>query len=98
MTQREINHSLVEVIQYEYFHPEGGSQDAVYAFTHSHEVNEICADMPPPHTVTPVDKEELEHALVQYLQRRGINEEDAARIRSWLANMPDEVAIIEREP
>ena len=98
MTQREITHSLVEVMQYEYFHPESGSQDAVYGFTHSQEVNAICADVPPPHTVTPVDREELEQALVQYLRRRGINAEDAARIRSWLANMPDEVAIIEREP
>ena len=98
MTQREITHSLVEVIQYEYFHPEDGSHDAVYAFTHSREMNDICADMPPPHTVTPVDKEELEHALVQYLQRRRISAEDAVRIRSWLTNMPDEVAIIEREP
>ena len=98
MTQREITHSLVEVIHYEYFHPEGGSRDAVYAFTHSHEVNAICSDMMPPHTVTPVDKEELEQALVQYMQRRRLSAEDAARIRSWLANMPEEVAIIEREP
>lgn len=98
MTQREINHSLVDVIRYDYFWPRNESEDAVYGFTHSQEVNAICADMPPPHTVTPVDKEELERALVQYLRRRGINSEDAARIRSWLANMPDEVAIIEREP
>ena len=97
MTQREITHSLVEVIRYEYFHPESGSQDAVYEFTHSREVNDICADVPPPHAVTPVDKEELERALVQYLLRRGISSEDAARIRAWLNGMPDEVAIIERE-
>ena len=97
MTQREITHSLVEIIRYDYFHPESGSRDAVYAFTHSLEVNEVCADMLPPHTVTPVDRAELEQAFARYVQRRRISQEDAARIRSWLARMPSEVAIIERE-
>ena len=98
MTQREISHALVDVIRYDYFWPRSESEDAVYGFTHSQEVNAICADLPPPHTVTPVEKESLEHALAQYVQRRCIGEEDAAQIRSWLASMPDEVAIIEREP
>ena len=98
MAQREITHSLVEIIQYEYIHPESGSRDAVYAFTHSREVNDICADMLSPNVVTPVDKESLEQALADYVQRRSVSAEDAAQIRSWLANMPDEVAIIEREP
>ena len=98
MTQREIGHAFVDVIRYDYFWPSDENKDAVYGFTHSQEVNAICADMLPPHTVTPVDKESLEYALAQYLQRQCIGEEDAARIRAWLASMPDEVAIIEREP
>ena len=67
MTHREITHSLVEVIQYEYIHPESGSQDAVYAFMHSHEVNDMCADMLSPNVVTPVDKETLREALAGYV-------------------------------
>ena len=82
MTQREITHSLVEVIQYEYIHPESGSQDAVYAFTHSREVNDICAGMLSPNVVTPVDKETLRQALADYVQRRRLSIEDVARIRA----------------
>ena len=98
MTNREITHSLVGIIRYDYFHPESESADMIYAFTHSQELNEICADMPPSHVVTPVDKETLKDALSDYIQRRNISAADAARIHTWLDNMPDEVAIIEREP
>ena len=98
MTSREINNVLVDVIQYEYFWPDTESSDAVYGFTHSREVICICRDMLPPHTVTPVEKAVLEDALADYIQRRNINAADEARIRAWLTRMPDEVAIIEREP
>lgn len=97
MTTREIGNVLVDIIRYEYFGPDTASREAVYNFTHSREVNCICRGMLPPHTVTPVEKAVLEDALADYCQRLGIGAEDEARIRAWLARMPDEVAIIERE-
>ncbi|MDE2788189.1 MAG: hypothetical protein OXL37_16235 [Chloroflexota bacterium] len=98
MTQRDVTWALVDVISYDYLWPPHDSEDAVFGFTHSREVNEICADMMPPHTVTPVTKAELERALVDYVTRRGIRTEDEAIIRRWMADMPDNIAIIEREP
>ena len=98
MTQRDITRVLVDIIRYDYLWPSADSADAVYGFTHSLEVNAICDDMLPPHVVTPVEKDILEDALVDYINRKGIGAEDAAKIRTWLAQMPDEVAIIERDP
>ena len=98
MTQRDVTWALVDVISYDYQWPPRDSEDVVFGFTHSREVNEICADMMPPHTVTPVTKAELERALVDYVTRRGIRAEDEAAIRRWMANIPDNIAIIEREP
>ena len=98
MTTRDIKSALVDIIQYNYFWPDAASRDAVYGFIHSREVNCICRDMLPPHTVTPVEKVVLEDALADYLQRSGASAADAARIRAWLGGMPDEVAIIERDP
>ncbi|MYC07581.1 MAG: hypothetical protein F4X57_10505 [Chloroflexi bacterium] len=98
MSHREITHSLVEIIHYSYLHPADEGKDAVYAFTHSQEINNICADILPPYAVTPVDKETLKNAMSAYAQRRNISTEDEAQIRAWLDNMPEEVAIIEREP
>ena len=98
MTQRDITWALVDIISYDYLWPTRDNEDVVFGFTHSREVNEICADMMPPHTVTPVTKAELERALVNYIGRQGIGAEDAATIRRWMANMPDNIAIIEREP
>ena len=98
MTQRDITRALVDIIKYDYFWPSVDSEDAVYGFTQSMEVNAICADMLPPHVVTPVEKDVLEDALADYLQRRGVGAEDEARIRAWLDGLPDEIAIIEREP
>ena len=97
MTQRDVTWALVDVISYDYQWPPRDSEDAVFGFTHSHEVNEICADMLPPHTVTPVSKTDLERALVGYVERRGLDAEDETTIRRWLANLPDNIAIIERE-
>lgn len=97
MEQREINHQLVGVIHYDYVQPNGESADAVYDFTHSLEINAICAGMLSPHTLTPVDKATLEQALDDYLKRRSVAPEDEERIRAWLTNMPDEVAIVEAE-
>ena len=90
--------ALVDVISYDYHWPQRDSENVVFGFTHSREVNEICADMMPPHTVTPVTKAELERALVDYIGGRGIRAEDEATLRKWMANMPDNIAIIEREP
>ena len=70
----------------------------MFGFTHSREVNEICADMLPPHVITPTTKVELEGALADYIGRRGIGAEDESTIRRWLANLPDNIAIMEREP
>ena len=98
MTQRDVTWALVDVISYDYQWPQRDGENAVFGFTHSREVNEICADMMPPHTVTPVTKAELERALVDYIGRRGIGAEDETIIRRWMANMPDNIAIIEREP
>jgi hypothetical protein len=98
MTQRDITWALVDVISYEYLWPPRDSQDAVFGFTHSREVNEICAGMLPPHVVTPVTKTELESALADYIGRRDIGAEDEATIRRWIANMSDNIAIIERDP
>ena len=98
MTMRENRLSLVDIISYDFFRPDAESQDAVYGFTHSHEMLNICADMLPPHVVTPIAKDVLEDALADYLERRGISSEDEFKIRAWLAQMPDGVAIIEREP
>ena len=96
MTQREITHTLVDIINYDYFWPTRDSRDPVYGFTHSYEVNEICAGLIPPFAITPVRKAELEEALSSYISRRGIDSEDAAKIRAWIAPMPDEIGIIER--
>ena len=98
MTQRDITRVLVDIIKYDYFLPSIDSENAVYGFTHSMEVNAICSDMLPPHVVTPVEKVVLEDALADYLQRHGVGAEDEARIRTWLDGLPDEIAIIEREP
>ncbi len=98
MTQRNITGVLVDIIKYDYFRPDHESQGAVFGFTHSREVNGLCRDMLPPHTVTPVNKFALEEALHRYLERRGISADDEAKIRAWLAQMPNHIAIIEREP
>ena len=98
MPNREITHSLVDVMPYAVHAPDQAGEDAVYDFTHSHEVNEICSEMLPPHVLTPVDKSELEDALSAYIQRRGVDDADAARIREWLGALPDELAILERAP
>ena len=98
MINHDIKSALVDIIQYNYYWPDAESRDAVYGFTHSKEVNCICRDMLPPHTVTPVEKAVLEDALADYLQRSGASAADASRIRAWLDGMPDEVAIIERKP
>lgn len=98
MTQREITWALVDIINYDYFWPTGDSTDPVYGFTHSIEVNEICAGMLPPYVVTPVQKHEMEAALAAYVARRGISAADVAKIRAWMAPMPDEIGIIERKP
>ena len=97
MTNREITHSLVEIVRYDYFHHENESADAIYGFTHSLEVNAICADTLPPPVITPVDKETLQAALHDYARRRNISAQDAAKIRAWLDSMPNEVGIVERE-
>lgn len=60
MTTRDIKSALVDIIQYNYYWPDAESGDAVYGFTHSKEVNCICRDMLPPHTVTPFEKAVLE--------------------------------------
>ena len=98
MTSRDVNWVLVDVIKYEYLWPAESDEDAVYGFTHSLEVNSICADMAPPHVVTPVTKTELEQAWRDYVARRNITADDAAKIKDWLDQFPDEIAIIEREP
>lgn len=97
MTMREIDHHLVSVVHYEHFRPDVESSDAVYGFTYSREIRDVCAGMLTPHTVTPVDKTTLEQAVKKYVARRSINPEDEKRIRSWLNSMPDELAIIEME-
>ncbi len=98
MTQRDITRVKVEIIQYDYRWPSPDGEDAVYGFTHSLEVNAICADMLPPHVVTPVAKDVLEDALANYVERRGVGAEEEAKIRAWLGQLPDNIAIIEREP
>ena len=54
--------------------------------------------MLPPYVVTPVEKSVLEDALSEYIERRDIGAADVSRIQTWLDRMPDEIAIIEREP
>ena len=98
MTVRENRLSHVDIISYDFFWPDTESQDTVYAFTHSHEILNICADMLPPHVVTPVEKEVLEDALANYVERRGICAEEEAKIRAWFGQLPDNIAIIERKP
>lgn len=98
MTVRENRLSIVDIISYDFFRPDTESQDVVYGFTHSHEILNICADMLPPHVVTPVEKDVLEDALANYVERRGIGAEEEAKIRAWLGQLPDNIAIIEREP
>ena len=98
MTQRDVTWALVDVISYDYQWPPRDSENAVFGFTHSREVNEIGADMMPPHTVTPVTKTDLERALIEYVERRGLGAGDEVTIRRWLANLPDNIAIIERQP
>ena len=98
MTQRDIDSVLVDIIEFNYFWPPEESEDAVYGFTHSFEVNSICADMLPPHVVTPVTRANLEQAWGDYVARKNINNEDAAKIKDWLDRLPDNIAMIEREP
>ena len=98
MPEREIAHALVDVMPYAVHAPDQAGEDAVYDFTHSHEVNDICSAMLPPHVLTPVAKSELEDALSAYIRRRGVDVADAARIRAWLGALPDELAILERAP
>ena len=45
MTQRDMDSVLVDIIEFDYLWPPEESEDAVYGFTHSFEVNSICADM-----------------------------------------------------
>ena len=97
MTPRDVNRVLADVIRYQFLWPSAGDEDAVYGFTHSLEVNSICADMLPPHMVTPVAKEELIQAWEGYVTRRNIGAEDSTKIKAWLDQMPDEIAIIERD-
>ena len=47
MTLRENRLSLVDIISYDFLHPDTDSQDAVYGFTHSHEILNICAGYAP---------------------------------------------------
>ena len=98
MTQRDVTWALVDVISYDYHWPARDSESAVFGFTHSREINEICAEAMPPHTVTPVTKMDLERAHIDYVGRRGIGGAGETTIRRWLANLPDNIAIIEREP
>lgn len=97
MTMRENRLSLVDIISYDFFWPAAENQDAVYGFTHSHEILNICADLLPPHVVTPVAKDVIEDALANYIERRAICAEEEAKIRAWLGQLPDNIAIIERE-
>ena len=80
MTQRDIIHVLVDIIEYNYFWPVADSEDAVFGFMQSLEVNEICAGMLPPYVVTPVQKDELEAVLARYTARRRISAEDVAKL------------------
>lgn len=98
MMQRDNRSALVDVIQYNYFRPDRKSEDAVYKFAHSDEVNDICANMLIPYVVTPVDRDDLRLALTEYIQRRSISSEDESSIRDWLDGMPENIAIIERHP
>ena len=97
MTQRDVNWVLVDIIEYRHLWPTEDSEDAVYGFTHSFEVNAICADMLPPHIVTPVEKSNLERAFAEYAARKDISAGDSAKIVAWLQQLPDEIAIIERD-
>ncbi len=98
MTPRDVNWALVDVIRYEIMVPPERDQEAVHGFTHSLEVNSICAETLPPHVVTPVTKPELVMAWRDYVDRNQINPEDSAKIKAWLDVLPDEIAIIERDP
>ena len=69
------------MISYDYHWPARDGENAVFGFTHSREVNENCADMMPPHTVTPVTKTDLERALVAYIERRGLEAGEEVTIR-----------------
>ena len=77
--------------------PDSESEDAVFGFTHSAEVNNICAGTLP-YAITPVNKSELVEALDEYIRTHGIDTADEARIRAWLNQLPDEAAVIERKP
>ena len=98
MTQRDVDWALVDIIEYHYRWPGSDNEDAVYGFTHSLEVNAIRADTLPPHVITPVEKSNLERALREYEARKNISADDSSKIRGWLEELPDEIAIIEREP
>ena len=97
MTEREVKDAIVDVVQYNHIHVEREAMDAVYGFTHSREVNAICVEMIPPHTLILVDKDALEQAMADYIQRRRISPTDAAIIRAWIAKLPDDIGIVERE-
>lgn len=98
MTHKDISWVMVDIIEYRYLWPGSANEDAVYGFTHSLEVNSMCADMLPPYVVTPVEKSNLERAFAGYAARNDISADYAAMITAWLDQMPEEIAIIERKP
>lgn len=97
ITEREVKNAIVDVVKYNHIQVEREAMDAVYGFTHSREVNAICAEMIPPHTLIPMDKDALEQAMADYIQRRGVSPADEAIIRAWIAKLPDDIGIVERE-
>lgn len=97
MTNRENKNALIDVIQYDYFWPDSADEDTVYKFTHSNEVNAVCADIFSPHVITPIDKDDLRLALTEYIERCNISPEDVSSLRNWLNGMPEHIAIIERQ-
>ena len=86
MDEKEVKHSVVFVTGISAM-PKVA--DVVSDFSHSLEVNAICAEVDRPHVFTFVEKDALERAVEEYIQRKGLGDDDVSELRFWLKELLD---------
>ena len=65
----------------------------VSGFSHSFEVNAICADVDRPYVFIFVEKDSLECAAEEYIERKSLGDDDASDLRVWLKEMSGEGSV-----
>lgn len=100
MDEKEVQHAAVRVVRVEGITTIPQVADVVSGFSHSFEVNAFCADVDRPHVITFVEKDALERAAEEYIERKGLGKDDAYDLRVWLEGLSDGVgiAILESSP